>query len=86
MDFNGTTSEFQLDKDSAFGEFYWIKGECFAINITIDISQMITNLPVQIFLIDFKINMLDICSQMGDVLGASNNGKAGTAKYVWFKN
>ena len=43
---------------------------------------MITNLPVQIYLIDPKINMLDIRSQMGDVLGASNNGKAGTAKYV----
>ena len=82
MDFNGTISEFQHDKDTAFGEFYWNKEECFAINITIDISQMITNLPVQIFLIDPKINMLDICSQMGDVLGASNNGKAGTAKYV----
>ena len=82
VDFNGNNSEFQDNKDSDLRDFWWNKGECFNIRITNEMPEMTieTNLPVQVYLIDPKIEMLDTRTQMGGILGTSNVGSTGTAK------
>ena len=71
VDFVGNITEFQHHTNGTYREFFWNHGNCVVISTIRDVNELTieTNVPIQVYMIDKKINMLDTTTQFGEIIG-----------------